>query len=40
MPEKEENKNFTSSELDSLSMLNKSVGLNHLLIAFQLNVKK
>ncbi len=36
-----EDKNFTSSGLDSLSVLNKSMSLNHLLlIAFLLNVKK
>ncbi len=38
---KVENKNFTSPGLNNLSVLNKSVGLNLLLlIAFLLNVKK
>ncbi len=38
---KRENKNFTLSSLDSLSVLNKSVGLNHLLLtAFLLIIKK
>ncbi len=41
MPQKVENKNFTSLGLDSLSVLNKRLGLNHLLvIAILLNVKK
>ncbi len=35
-----ENKNVTSSGLDTLSVLNKSVGYHLLLIAFILHVKK
>ncbi len=41
MPQKVENENFTSSGLESLSVLNKSMELNHLLlITFLLSVKK